>query len=115
MKMEDMRRDAVSDRVFKTIIYTEQQIAATARTPDNANVNPKTLEIAFDRACNFACSYCNASFSTTWGKDIKTHGNYAYLISDGGISFANDGSWAKPYRWVNPIRMSRRSGGGGRN
>ena len=35
------------------------------------DVDLKTLEIAFDGNCNFACSYCNASFSTTWQKDIK--------------------------------------------
>jgi organic radical activating enzyme len=101
-KMEDMHRNAVSDRVFKTIIYTDEQVAETARTPHNHDVNPKTLEIAFDRACNFACSYCNASFSTTWGKDIKTHGPYPDLISDGGLAYAQDGTWAQPYKIGEP-------------
>ena len=42
----------------------------------------KTLEIAFDANCNFACSYCNASFSTQWQNDIKKNGAYQNLVSD---------------------------------
>ena len=30
----------------------------------------KTFEIAFDRTCNLACSYCNASFSQLRGPKI---------------------------------------------
>ena len=44
--------------------------------PWDADVMLKTVEISFDRTCNFACSYCNAGYSTTWGKDIKTNGAY---------------------------------------
>jgi len=57
-----------------------------------------TLEIAFDRTCNFACSYCNPSFSTTWGKDITGNGAYQNLVSDGGRAFQQDGKWAQPYK-----------------
>ena len=53
--------------------------------------------MAFARTCNFACSYCNASFSTTWAKDIKTAGPYQNLVSDGARAFQQDGDWAQPY------------------
>ena len=40
-------------------------------TPCQKDFDLQTLEISFDRTCNFACSYCNPAFSTTWVKDIK--------------------------------------------
>ncbi len=97
-KMEDMNRDAVSDRTFKTVIYDDADVKALADLPWDADVDLKTLEIAFDRTCNFACSYCNASFSTTWARDIKQNGPYQNLVSDGGAAFQHDGGWAQPHR-----------------
>ena len=97
-KMEDMGKDAVSDRVFKTIIYKDADIKQLADMPWDADVNLKTLEISFDRVCNLACSYCNASFSSTWAKDIKTKGPYINMVSDGAGAFTQDGSWAEPYK-----------------
>lgn len=97
-RIEDMGRDAVSDRVFKTVIYSEEEIAAAGKMDAAADVNLKTLEIAFDRTCNFACSYCNSSFSTTWAKDITKNGPYQNLVSDGSHAYQHDGKWAQPYR-----------------
>ena len=81
-KMEDMGKDAVSDRTFKTIIYTDEELQSAYDANWNENTNLKTFEIAFDRVCNLACSYCNASFSTTWAKDINKNGHYKNLVSD---------------------------------
>ena len=61
------------------------------------DVDLKTLEIAFDANCNYACSYCNASFSTTWMNDIRKNGAYQNLVSDGARAFQQDGKWAQPY------------------
>jgi organic radical activating enzyme len=96
-RIEDMERDAVSDRVFKTVIYTEEELEKAQQMPWEEDVNLIALEIAFDRTCNFACSYCNASFSTTWAKDIKKNGAYQNLVSDGAAAFQQDGAWAQPY------------------
>ena len=97
-KMEDMGKDAVSDRTFKTIIYTDEELQQAYEADYKENTNLKTFEIAFDRVCNLACSYCNASFSTTWAKDIKKHGEYTNLVSDGAGAFRQDGSWTQPYK-----------------
>ena len=80
-KLEDHGQK--SDRVYKSNIYTEDDLRAIGTMPIETDVNLKTLEIAFDRTCNLACSYCNPSFSTTWAKDINTRGPYANLNSDG--------------------------------
>lgn len=97
-KMEDMGKDAVSDRTFKSIIYTDEELQQAYEADASENTNLKTFEIAFDRVCNLACSYCNASFSTTWAKDIKNNGPYINLVSDGAGAFHHDGAWAQPYK-----------------
>jgi organic radical activating enzyme len=97
-KMEDMGKDAVSDRVFKSIIYTDEELDIAYNTHQDENVQLKTFEIAFDRVCNLACSYCNASFSTTWAKDIKNNGPYQNLVSDGAGAYHHAGDWAQPFK-----------------
>jgi hypothetical protein len=64
--------------------------------PWEENVNLKTLEISFDRACNFKCSYCNPAFSTAWVKDIKDFGGYKNIQSDGRGHFADTAPYAEP-------------------
>lgn len=97
-KIEDLGKDKVSDRTYKSIIYSDADlIKAAEEHKETGNVDLKTLEIAFDATCNFACSYCNPSFSTTWMKDIRTEGPYQNLVSDGAGAFQQDGSWAQPY------------------
>lgn len=97
-KIEDLGADKVSDRVYKSVIYSDQDLKDAAEViGSGGDVDLKTLEIAFDATCNFACSYCNASFSTSWMKDIRTEGPYQNLISDGAGAFQQDGSWAQPY------------------
>src|SRR6056300_610520 len=97
-KIEDLGKDKVSDRVYKSIIYTDEELKDAKETMGyTEDVDLKTLEIAFDANCNFACSYCNSSFSTTWQKDIKVNGPYQNLVSDGASAFQHDGAHAMPY------------------
>lgn len=97
-KIEDLGADKVSDRVYKSVIYTDEElIEAKEKFGAGLDVDLKTLEIAFDANCNFGCSYCNASFSTTWQKDIKKFGPYQNLVSDGAGAFQHDGGHAMPY------------------
>jgi hypothetical protein len=96
-RMEDMGKDAVSDRTFKSIIYTDEDLQQAYELDYDKSVNLKTFEIAFDRVCNLACSYCNASFSTTWARDINTNGEYQNLVSDGAGAFRQNGDWTQPY------------------
>ena len=97
-KIESMGDDVVSDRFYKSKIYTDEELAEAANTDWKEDVSLKTMEIAFDNNCNFACSYCNAGFSTTWAHDINKNGAYQDLKSDGWGAFAHNGDWANPYR-----------------
>jgi len=93
-KIEDMaviggNSVAISDRVYKTVIYTDEDLQTAYDMNPEDDVDLKTLEIAFDRTCQFACSYCNPAFSTTWVKDIRNNGPYNDLISDGRNHFTH--------------------------
>jgi organic radical activating enzyme len=103
-KIEDMKVDAVSDRVYKSKIYPIKALDEAYTTPPSEDVDLRTLEIAFDRTCQFACSYCNPAFSSTWVRDIKTNGPYTSLVSDGRNHFthAHDASQLYTYGETNP-------------
>jgi hypothetical protein len=103
-KIEDMGVDAVSDRVYKSKIYPIQALDEAFDTPADQDVNLRTLEIAFDRTCQFACSYCNPAFSSTWVKDIHRNGAYTNLVSDGRNHFTHEHEAAQLYRFgeINP-------------
>ena len=87
-KLEDA--GASSDRIYKTIIYEDTDLDEAFNTPPEQDVNLQTLEIAFDRTCQFACSYCNPAFSSTWVKDIRRNGGYTNLVSDGRNHFTHE-------------------------
>lgn len=97
-KIEDINSDSLSDRVYKSKIYPVDSVIDAAKIPSGADVNLKTLEISFDRTCQFACSYCNPAFSTTWAKDINTNGAYQGLGSDGRNHFTHPHNSAQLFK-----------------
>jgi organic radical activating enzyme len=103
-KIEDMGRNSISDRVYKSRIYPIEALDEAYTTPHQADVNLRTLEIAFDRTCQFACSYCNPAFSSTWVRDIQRNGAYERLVSDGRNHFTHEHNSSQLYRFgeVNP-------------
>ena len=93
-KVEDIGPQSIGDRVFKSRIYKDEDIAKLKELPWDADVNLKTVEISFDRTCNFACSYCNTGYSTTWAKDIEDNGPYQKFQTVSAGAYHSDGSWA---------------------
>ena len=96
-KIEDIGRNNVSDRVYKSQIYDTYDIEEIKDIPWDQDVTPKTIEVSFDRTCNFACSYCNSGYSTTWGKDIKNNGAYQKFKTTSAGAYYADGSWSEIY------------------
>jgi organic radical activating enzyme len=96
-RIEDIGPHAVSDRVYKSKIYPIEALHEARDTPSNNNVDLRTLEIAFDRTCQFACSYCNPAFSSTWVNDIRRNGPYTGLVSDGRNHFTHTHDSAQKY------------------
>ena len=89
-KIEDMGPTHISDRIYKSWIYTDQELTDAHTASSEKDFELRSLEIAFDRTCNFACSYCNPAFSSTWVKDLKTNGGYVNLVSDGRGHFTHE-------------------------
>lgn len=88
--------DVYPDRIPYTYRYSADDIDAAANSSEDWNLPLRTLEVSFDRTCNFACSYCGPRFSTTWAKDIKKNG--AYILQKSIGFYDNDGSkTAEPY------------------
>jgi len=98
-KIEDIGRDNISDRVYKTKIYSEEDLNHAFNTPSTEDFNLRTLEISFDRTCQFACSYCNPAFSSTWVKDINNNGPYMGLESDGRNHFTHSHDSAQLFKF----------------
>ena len=94
-KIEDMGKNSISDRVFKSFVYSDEEIKQISQLPSSADVVPQNLEIAFDRTCNFSCMYCSPSFSTTWANEIKKHGPYTGLETDHRNHYKSTHDWAK--------------------
>ena len=103
-KIEDVQRDNISDRVYKSNIYSDEDLKSAHKLDYNEDVDLKTLEIAFDRTCQFSCSYCNPAFSSTWVKDLKKHGPYQDLVSDGRNHYTHphDSSQLYTFNETNP-------------
>jgi len=97
-KIEDIDRNNISDRVYKSKIFTNKDLDTAYSSDHNTDVNLKTLEIAFDRTCNFACTYCNPAFSSTWANNIKRQGPYTGMITDGRNHFTHAHDSAEPYK-----------------
>jgi len=97
-KIEDIDRDNISDRVYKSKIFTNKELDTAYSSDHNTDVNLKTLEIAFDRTCNFACTYCNPAFSSTWANNIKRQGPYTGMVTDGRNHFTHAHDSAEPYK-----------------
>ena len=53
---------------------------------DNAwdhDIAPRYVEVNFNQACNFKCSYCSPHLSTAWEDDIKEHGDFKFSNGTG--------------------------------
>lgn len=107
-KIEDMYKDPkyngvdvpepISDRVYKTVIYDDKDLDDAYKLNWYQDVDLQTLEIAFDRTCQLACSYCNPAFSSTWVKDIRNNGPYQNLVSDGRNHFTHEHTSSQLYK-----------------
>ena len=82
-RVENLNADKISDRVYKSVLYTDDELQKAFESDPEDDFDLRYLELSFDRTCNFACSYCNPAFSTTWAKDIKTNKGYTDIGPNG--------------------------------
>ncbi len=69
--------DHISDRTYKSA--SEWSLSRMKEVVDSGlgeNINPASLEIAFENTCNFKCTYCTPEVSSRWMEEINQHGPY---------------------------------------
>ena len=66
-----------SDRTFKSNeSWSKPHFDEIKNLHWRADYNPRYVEVAFSNACNFKCSYCGPSFSSSWVQEAKKFGPY---------------------------------------
>ena len=78
----------ISDRAYRSKDVYQPELIDHVHLDDDPT--PRYLEVNFNQACNFRCSYCGPQLSTAWQKEVEKNG--AYILSD---RWHNDISWVK--------------------
>ena len=74
-KIEDA--GGVSDRIYRSgEPWAIQDFESIVGKPIDSEWTPRYVEVNFNHACNFKCSYCSPQFSTTWAQEIDRYGQY---------------------------------------
>lgn len=65
----------LSDRHYRSSEYWARDgwDEVVAGTWDE-NINPRYVEVNFNQACNFKCTYCSPHLSTAWEQEVKEYG-----------------------------------------
>lgn len=66
-----------SDRIYRSGEYWAQNAYEDIiKAGADGNISPRYVEVNFNQACNFKCSYCSPHLSTTWEEEVREHGPY---------------------------------------
>jgi hypothetical protein len=71
--IENASEDAISDRVYYSRNYQHKDFTKFNLSD---KVVPEFVTVMIDNYCNFSCSYCDPTQSTTWATDLKINGPY---------------------------------------
>lgn len=86
----------LSDRAYRSKDVYEPVLIEEALTTENPK--PRYVEVNFNQACNFKCSYCSPHLSTAWHNDILTNG--AYILKD---------RWHNDIKWMESLNIDNGS------
>ncbi len=79
----------LSDRAYRSKdVWEPELIDEAIKLGATGNASPRYVEVNFNQACNFKCSYCSPHLSTAWHEEVKQQG--AYILSD---RWHNDTTW----------------------
>lgn len=73
-----------SDRIYRSgETWAQDARADIFEKLDTGDIEPRYLEVNFNQACNFKCSYCSPHLSTEWENEIKKFGPYEIIGESG--------------------------------
>ena len=66
-----------SDRHYKSSEpWANKHFEKIIKNSFDYNITPSYVEVNFNQACQFKCSYCSPNLSTAWMDEIQKHGAY---------------------------------------
>lgn len=80
-QVEELDSDAISERIGSSYNMQEYQNDFTNLDLSENHI-PAKVTVAFESYCNFTCSYCDASQSSSWATDLKINGPYKRIFGD---------------------------------
>jgi hypothetical protein len=116
----------LSDRAYRSQdVFTESAIDDVLRLGATENPLPRYVEVNFNQACNFKCSYCSPHLSSEWAKEARelgafrlkegTHNDTAALAAQGMMPIPVVGNpyveafwkwWPELYKELRNFRMT---------
>ena len=86
----------LSDRAYRSKdVYEPGLIEEALEVGWQEDARPRYVEVNFNQACNFKCSYCSPHLSTEWNKEVDRLG--PYKLSEGNH---NDTQWMRNQKMV---------------
>ena len=78
------RGGRLSDRHYRSSEWWVQDAwDEVVENPWDHDITPRYVEVNFNQACNFKCTYCSPHLSTAWEDDIKQHGGFRFSNGTG--------------------------------
>lgn len=81
---ENSGTDVLSERILDSYEVREYDFT---KFKANTTTVPALIIVSFDSLCNFACSYCDDTQSSTWASDLKTNGIYQEIVGDSKLTY----------------------------
>ncbi len=94
--IEDTPGEHISDRMVKSMDpWSWPHFDKVLTCGSEGDYAPHYLEVMFDNACNFACSYCLADISSSIKREMKKYG--PYKVKNSGHRMP-DPKWSRDYK-----------------
>ena len=93
-----------SDRHYRSLEpWAENYFQEVIQKGSEGHIIPSYVEVNFNQACQFKCSYCSPHLSTTWMEEIKQHGAYPTTVPHNDMKKLKEiGLWPIPVKEENP-------------
>ena len=93
-----------SDRHYRSLEpWAKNRFQEVVDKGSHSQIIPSYVEVNFNQACQFKCSYCSPHLSTSWTEEIKKYGAYPTTNPHNDITKLKEmGLWPIPTKEDNP-------------
>ena len=101
-RMEDSN-SPFSDRHYQSLNFTQNRFNEVIQEGSKHNIIPSYVEVNFNQACQFKCSYCSPHLSTTWMEESLKYGPWPTTDPHNNIEgLKQSGLWPISRKEENP-------------